>query len=203
MSAVTLCIFARAPVAGRVKSRLAAEIGAEAALAAHRALVEGALERLACIDGVASELWLDDPDHEGARRWAQPWGLPLRAQAGGDLGQRMDLALQSCVASGARGIVVGTDCPDIDARYVRDAVDALDSHDAVLGPAADGGYGLVGARRPVPEIFRGILWGSAGVLAATLARAAAAGVSVARLPEIWDVDTAADWRRYLAWREGC
>jgi len=73
----------------------------------------------------------------------------------------------------------------------------LDRADAVFGPAADGGYYLVGMKRPIPELFEGIRWSSPATLSATLARAAAAGVSVAVLDERRDVDTAADWR---AWR---
>jgi hypothetical protein len=195
-----VCIFGRAPVLGRVKSRLAAEIGDQAALEAHRELAEATLARLAAIEGVVTELWLDDVDDPAGRAWAQRWHLPLRQQQGDDLGERMHRALLCCLASGAPGIVVGTDCPAIDAAYVGRAVAALQNHDAVVGPAADGGYGLVGIRRAVPEMFQGITWGSSSVLSATLDAAASVGVSVARLPEIEDVDTAADWRRYVATR---
>lgn len=197
MTTATLCIFARAPVHGRVKSRLAAEIGADAALAAHVELVEDTLARVADVDGVQSELWLDDIDHPVARAWAERWHLPLRRQASGDLGARMHRAIACCVEAGALGIVIGTDCPAIDAGYVRQAVAALAVHDVVLAPAADGGYGLVGARCPVPAIFQQIAWGTGSVLTGTLAAAAAARHSVALLGEIEDVDTAADWNRYL------
>jgi len=201
VSQATLCVFARAPVAGRVKSRLAETLGTGAALAAHVQLVEDTLARLVSIADVATELWLDDVEDAGGRRWARQWQLPLRQQKGGDLGARMHHALQSCLDANAVGMVVGTDCPAIDAGYVQSAARALDSHDVVLGPAQDGGYGLIGARRPVPELFRGIAWGSDAVLAQTLARAAVAGLDVAQLPQIWDVDTALDWRRYLALRQ--
>jgi hypothetical protein len=195
-----LCIFARAPIPGRVKSRLALEIGAAAALEAHVQLVEDTLQRLARVDGVVNELWLDDTDDVGGRGWAERWGLPLQRQTGDDLGERMHRALLSCLDAGCPGIVVGTDCPAIDAAYVQHAVVGLGRNDLVLGPAADGGYGLVALRRPLPEIFRGIDWGTSRVLAATLDAATAAGVVPLLLPEIWDVDTAGDWRRYLAWR---
>lgn len=198
MKAPVLCIFARAPVRGRVKTRLAAGIGDGAAFAAHCSLVEGTLARLARIPGVVSELWLDDAGHAGGLEWARRWTLPARQQIGADLGDRMHRALLCCLASGARGLVVGTDCPEIDAGYVQAAVAALEGHDVVLGPAADGGYGLVGVRRPVPEIFGGIPWGSGTVLQDTRAAAARAGASVAELAVIRDVDTAADWRRYQA-----
>ena len=198
MNGPILCIFARAPVRGRVKSRLAAEIGDDAALAAHVELVEHALARLARIEGLTSELWLDDADDPGARRWANGWSLPVRRQVGADLGERMHHALDACLTAGRTGVLVGTDCPTIDATYVRQAAAALLDHDVVLGPAMDGGYGLVGVARPVPELFRDIAWGSGKVLSETLRRAECAGRTVALLREVWDVDTAKDWRLYRA-----
>lgn len=197
MNAPVLCIFARVPAPGRVKSRLAAEIGAEAAVAAHCTLVEDTLHRLAGMAGVITELWLDDPDHAAGRAWGARWGLAVRGQQGRDLGARMQFALASAVARSGAGVVVGTDCPPVDAGYVRQALTALDDHDIVLGPAADGGYGLIAGRCPAPELFEGIRWGTSSVLRQTLEAAADAGYRVARLPQIWDVDTAADWQRFL------
>jgi uncharacterized protein len=192
-----LCIFARAPVLARVKTRLAAALGDHAALAAHVTLVESSLDRLAHVEGLVTELWLDDAAHPAARRWSARWGLPLCQQAGSDLGERMNGALEACLARGAAGIVVGTDCPDIDAAYVTQAAAALNDHDLVLGPAEDGGYGLIGARRRVPEeVFAGIAWGTPAVLEQTLEQARAAALTVACLPTIWDVDDAGGWARF-------
>ncbi|HEX7035346.1 MAG TPA: TIGR04282 family arsenosugar biosynthesis glycosyltransferase [Pseudomonadales bacterium] len=195
-----LCIFARVPVLGAVKTRLAAGLGERAALDAHSRLVQDTLERLGAIDGMATELWVDRPGHPEAVRWAARYALPLQTQTGADLGERMHGALQQCHARGRWGLLVGTDCPTIGPDYLKAALAALDAHDVVLGPAQDGGYGLIGARRPVPELFREMPWGTSEVCAATLAAAAEAGLSVACLDEIWDVDHAADWRRYLALR---
>src|SRR5690606_11749119 len=125
----------------------------------HSRLVEDALERLRAIDGMTTELWVDRPGHPDAARWASRYGVPLQTQSGTDLGERMDRALQHCLARGRRGLVVGTDCPTIGPDYLTAALAALDAHDVVLGPAQDGGYGLIGARRPVPELFRDIPWG--------------------------------------------
>lgn len=192
-----LCIFARVPARGRVKRRLAAGIGEGAALEAYITLVEDTLTRLARVPRVAGELWVDDVPDDLCRRWARRWRLPLQGQRGGDLGARMNHALCAGLTAAPRALVVGTDCPDIDAGYVLAALDSLQGHDVVLGPAADGGYGLVGARRPVPELFDDVPWGTAEVLSATLAAAAESGLAVALLPEIHDVDDAADWQRYL------
>lgn len=202
-----LAIFARVPVAGRVKSRLAASIGDAAARDAHVALAEAAFARVEGLTGVVTELWTDGPPDERVRRWAQRWAFVLRQQEGGDLGARMAHALdgQAQVPAGREGaaapmpvVLIGTDCPLIDRGYVERAFAALERHALVLGPAADGGFGLIGWTRPVPGLFDGVTWGRADVLAETLRNAIAAGVHICLLPEIWDVDDLAGWQRWLA-----
>jgi rSAM/selenodomain-associated transferase 1 len=190
-----LCIFARTPELGRVKQRLAREIGAEAALAAHEALLRRIVEHSAGSERYRVELWLTNlavplPD------WLKGCSLELHEQESGDLGQRMLSAVESALAAGSACILVGSDCPDIDATYVESAIEALTRADVVFGPAEDGGYGLVGMKRPIPEIFAESKWGDSRVLARALERAERAGVSVALLPEIYDVDELADWQRY-------
>jgi rSAM/selenodomain-associated transferase 1 len=191
-----LCIFARTPELGRVKQRLAREIGDEAALAAHEALLHRAvLQHSAGSGSYRIELWLTNlavplPD------WLQDSSFELHEQKGGDLGQRMLHTFESALAAGSACILVGSDCPDIDAAYVESAIEALTRADVVFGPAEDGGYGLVGMKRPIPEIFTESRWGDSQVLARALERAERAGVSVALLPEIYDVDELADWQRY-------
>ena len=194
---VRLCIFTRVPRLGRVKSRLADTLGAEVALYAHCLLAEDTLARLAPMPGVAAELWLDGPPNTVIEAWQARWELPVRQQSGTDLGARMYGALLDCLAAETAGIVVGTDCPSIDAHYVARATRALDSHDLVLGPAVDGGFGLVGLSRPVAGLFEGVAWGGARALADTLANATRERLRICLLPEIWDVDTAADWGRWL------
>jgi glycosyltransferase A (GT-A) superfamily protein (DUF2064 family) len=93
-------------------------------------------------------------------------------------------------------VLIGSDCPDIDADYVMAAFDALAAVDVVIGPAEDGGYGLIGLGRPAPELFEDMRWGDDQVLARTLERAERSGLSVVCLPEIYDVDRIEDWQRY-------
>lgn len=197
-----LCLFTRAPVAGTVKRRLAAAIGDRQALAAHVRLVEESIERLAGSNAWHTEFWLAGPAREARAAWPRIRDLTLRAQRGNDLGARMLGALAAALSAHERALVVGTDCPDIDAAYVAAAFDALDGAEVVLGPAEDGGYGLIGARRraleALPPLFTDMPWGTDRVLEETLVRSASAGLTVVTLPVIWDVDTEADWHRYLA-----
>lgn len=195
--ALRLCIFARVPVLGEVKRRLAAALGDADALRAYVELAEGTLAR--CVDPSAyrSELWLSgDPGHPQIRTWCQRFPVSVRAQAGADLGERMRRALEDEPSAGAPAVLVGTDCPDIDGTYVRMAFAALEAHDVVLGPSVDGGYGLIGLRRPLPELFRDMPWGSETVCAETVRRARLAGATFTCLPEIYDVDRPEDWVRY-------
>jgi hypothetical protein len=202
--AAVLCVFARAPALGRVKRRLARSLGPEAALSAHQRLVEDTLGRLAVVPGVVTELWIAGACNEVVSQWAARWALAVQLQRGADLGERMAHALRSGLERRAFALVVGADCPEIDGAYVRAAVRAAAAADLVLGPAEDGGYGLigVGARgaRGLDELFRDVPWGTDAVLEATLARARAQGLATHLLPVIWDVDEASDWRRYLALR---
>ena len=194
-----LCIFARAPEVGQVKTRLAAAVGPEAALAAHRTLVERCLDSLRDVAGVKAQLWIAGPvDHPECADWSSRWGLPLIEQHGDDLGARMGHAVEQSLQSAPFAIVIGTDCPTLDADYVVEAVTALADHDMVLGPAEDGGYGLIGLRRRAPLLFSDMVWGTPQVASETLARAKAIGLSVRVLDPIWDVDRAEDWRRFLS-----
>lgn len=197
----TLCLFARVPRPGRVKRRLAESLGDAAALAAHCRLVEDSLERLAGLSCARCELWLDSAAEATCRAWSRRYGVPLRRQQGGDLGARMHHALTTSLAGSRFALVVGSDCPPVDGACVAAALATLADHDAVIAPAQDGGYGLVGLARPAPALFEGIAWGTGRVLAQTLDAAAAAGIRLALLPEVWDVDTAADWARYQRTRQ--
>lgn len=196
-AAAILCVFARVPRLGAVKRRLARTLGDAQALDAHCRLVVDTLGRLSRVPGFVTELWIDGEPDARCRAWSSRFGLPLRRQQGADLGERMSHALTDALGRAPRALLVGTDCPPIDAAYVSGALAALDDHAVVLGPAVDGGYGLVGLREPVPALFAGIAWGTPSVLRQTLAVATGQGITVCLHEEIWDVDDAADWARYL------
>jgi uncharacterized protein len=185
-------VFVRAPERGRVKRRLAASVGdaaalrVYAALAAHtvrEALASGARVRVHCTPADAVER---------VRGWLGE-GAEYLPQAPGDLGARMRAAFDGAFAAGCDAVVVvGSDLPAMSAALLGEAFAALETHAAVVGPASDGGYYLLGLRGPVPGIFEGVEWSTPRVLAQTLDRLRAAGADPALLPEHRDVDVAED-----------
>jgi len=202
-----ILIFVRAPVAGRVKTRLAASIGAEAALRVYRRLAEHAVAvARAAGDDVAVRIHYTPADAEAeVRAWLgdATW-LP---QAEADLGGRMREAFEAAFADGfERVVIIGSDLPDLSRDVLRRAFNALDTHRVVLGPAADGGYYLLGMTEMIAGIFDGVPWSTPRVLDETLARLRAAGIRVAMLETLADVDEAADlpagWREWATSGEG-
>jgi rSAM/selenodomain-associated transferase 1 len=198
----TLQIFAKAAIPGAVKTRLAATEGAGAAASIHRKLVERTLSvaRAAREAGIvdAVELWCaPDATANGFVEWAERFAVATRAQCDGDLGARMRHAIATAIARGERAIVIGTDCAELGVDYLRAAAVALDDHDAVLGPAEDGGYVLVGLARDA-DIFRDMPWSTSNVTSATRARLRAAGLRWHELPTLWDVDRPEDLARWRA-----
>lgn len=203
---VVLQVFAKNPVAGEVKTRLAAAIGPGAAAALYARLVETTLATAAAaraagvVDRV--ELWCaPDPRAPAFAAWRDRYRVSLCAQRGDDLGARMREALETAVGSGARAILVGTDCPALDVAYLARAAAALDRTDAVFGPVEDGGYALVGTSRRV-DAFSGIPWSAADTMDATRRRLLALGAAWEELPLLWDVDEPSDLRRWQA-LHGC
>lgn len=192
-----LIVFLKAPRPGAAKTRLAVTLGAAEACAAYRRLVETLFRQLAALENVELCFAPDDAASE-IMGWAPPtWRLT--AQGSGDLGCRMDHAFRRAFdESTKRAVIIGSDCPDVRASDIQAAWAALRSHDVVLGPATDGGYWLIGLRAPRPELFAGVPWSTNSVLRETLERSRAAGLKTRLLRELTDVDTEADWRRFLA-----
>jgi rSAM/selenodomain-associated transferase 1 len=198
----TLLVFAKAPVPGRVKTRLARTIGDDAAAAAYRALAErtlatAAAARRAGVVG-AIELWLDpESDPAAIAPWPERYGVTVETQVGSDLGARMRDALRASIARDTPALLIGTDVPGYDIAYLAHAAAALERHDAVVGPAEDGGYVLIGVSRDI-DAFGDVPWSTPGVMAATRERLAAAGAKYVELPPLWDVDTGDDYARWRA-----
>jgi rSAM/selenodomain-associated transferase 1 len=188
-------VFTRAPRQGRVKTRIANALGDARALAIHRELTErtmAAARGLADARVVVSHTPADAGDE--VRAWLGD-DLRYEPQRGGDLGERMAAAIEARLAAGsARVLVVGSDAPDLTTAILDEAFSSLDAHDVVIGPAADGGYYLIGMKALHPTLFRLIPWSSAETLARTLAATRAAGLRVHLLEILRDVDTVEDWR---------
>ncbi|RIY13354.1 glycosyltransferase [Hymenobacter rubripertinctus] len=191
----TLIIFARHPELGRVKTRLAAGIGNEAALVVYRRLLAHTRAVVAPL-AAHKTVWLVGEGSETAADWA---GFEQRPQPTGDLGEKMQAAFAHDFARPAQAaVIIGTDCPGLTTAHLTEAYAALRTHDLVLGPAVDGGYYLLGTRALHASLFEHKPWSTATVRAETLADAARLGLRVHLLPELQDVDTAADLR---AWHE--
>ncbi len=212
-----LIVFARAPQLGRVKRRLARDIGEAAALRFYRRSLETALRRLA--RDRRWRTWLavtPDSAAREARLWRVAAGAHLMPQGGGDLGARMARAMRKLPPGPA--VIIGSDVPGVSASHIARAFALLGRHDAVFGPAADGGYWLVGLRRRprIPELFAGVRWSVVHALADTLANLQGAnsgkegprggapawrpvlGRRVAFLERLEDVDEGRSYRRWLA-----
>jgi len=183
--------MAKVPVAGRVKTRLAAELGVATAVRFARGCAMALLGRVAGDARWQTTLAVTPDAGRFARIW--PRGLARAPQGGGDLGRRMQ-GIFDRTAPGPL-VIIGTDVPMIARAHVAAAFRLLGRHDAVFGPAGDGGYWLVGlSRRPrVLRPFGGVRWSTSHALADTLANLA--GRSVACLPALSDVDTPADFAR--------
>lgn len=190
-------VFAKAPIPGQVKTRLIPALGAERAAQLHRQLVERTL-KVAIESGVGTlELCCgSELDHPFFLECARRHSLVLAPQGEGDLGERMQRAFERALDACDWAILIGSDVPALDAEYLRRAAMHLRSDSgAVLGPAEDGGYVLIGLRGPSTDLFRGMPWGSATVLEQTRARLDRLGCRVAELHALWDVDRPEDLPR--------
>ncbi len=192
----------RNPVLGHVKSRIAEELGAETALALHRELAELVIKRARAIElagTVDLEIRLAGGSAANGKRWLGH-RLRVRTQREGTLGDRLAEAVETAIWEGSpAAIVIGSDCPDVGGRLVREAIALLARAPIVLGPAEDGGYYLLGVRSDVADsvttaLFGQIPWGTSQVLAVTLARLSALGITPALLPTLADIDRPEDAR---------
>ena len=197
MTTPACVLLARAPSAPG-KTRLTATLSNDDAVALRRALLLDTYDAV-CAAGVdVMVAFTPDDALVEFQALLTRSGRRLIPQRGADLGARMHAAIAEACARGAdRVVLVGSDLPSLPPTHITDAFHGLETHDVVIGPAADGGYYLIGLRQPREELFAGVEWGSARVLAQTVARAEALQLSVALIAPWFDVDTQADLRRVL------
>lgn len=191
-----LIVFTRYPEAGQAKTRLIPALGAEGAAALHRQMAEHTLtqvrklrsNRRLCVE----VCFRGDKEQSKIRDWLGS-DLVYQPQSNGELGSRMVQALSGAFHDGMESVVIiGTDCPGLNADLMGKAFHQLRSHDLVFGPAIDGGYYLIGLRCFIPELFFGISWGTPEVLQQTVAIAKKLDLSIGYLPRLADVDRPED-----------
>jgi rSAM/selenodomain-associated transferase 1 len=194
---ISLHMLARAPVAGRVKTRMIPALGAQGACDLQQMLLERALQLPA--HGMHERfLWLDDLPSPELQDLALELGWTLVEQPNGDLGERMRRIATLGLAESDAVILIGNDCPVIDGDYLQAACRALHEQAVVIGPAEDGGYVLLGLRKMDATLFSDMPWGTERVLDVTLQRLQQLDWSPALLPALWDVDRPEDLARLAA-----
>jgi hypothetical protein len=189
-----IVIFAKAPLAGLAKTRLIPALGAEGAAALARRMLSHTLVQALAAGAQAVELCMSpapaDPAWQGV---AVPAAVKRSEQGEGDLGARMSRAMDRALAQQQGPVLlIGTDCPALSAAHLAQARRQLEQHDAVLVPAADGGYTLIGLRAPNPGLFTDMAWSTPVVAFETLRRMASLGLGIWQGPVLHDIDEPAD-----------
>ncbi len=196
---MAVAVLAKAPIPGLAKTRLIPALGASGAARLQRRLTRRAV-RTALDAGLGPvTLWCTpDARHPFFRALQASVPIALRVQPGGDLGERMHQAFLLHCEQGPL-LLIGTDCPALTTAHLREAAGALlAGGDVVLQPAEDGGYVLIGLRRPQASLFRGMTWSTPEVMAQTRSRSMAIGLRLRELETLFDIDVPADLERLAA-----
>jgi len=181
---ITLIVMCKAPVEGKVKTRLMIEYSAQEAMQWHQAMATTVIQRAQRLFP-NMVLAVDDESHPFFTRF----DAPLCLQGKGGLGERMIRVMQQVCQQGDAVMFLGTDSPHMLDQRLKQAVQALQTHDVVWGAVEDGGYDLIAMRQPYPELFKGMDWGTEKVLAQSIKKASALGLSYHLLDVSFDVDT--------------
>lgn len=191
-----VAVFSRTPVLGQVKTRLQPELNVHQALHCHQLLLQQTLKNIQS-KRYRIELWTwPEADHPYLQQLRQQYAIDIMIQSGNDLGQRMYQCMEQHVRQGEQIVLIGSDCPTMDAEYISNAFDALKQHDVVLGPAHDGGYVLIGANKIDKQLFENIQWGSEVVYQQTIEKLRQCGLSHYSLTPQDDIDSYDDLVRY-------
>lgn len=195
-----ILLFAKAPLPGRVKTRLIPILGAEAAAQLYQQLLIATVERVASASvAPITCFYTPNEEHPIFERLASQWKIELRQQRGVDLGERMAQAVAITLESSDSAILIGGDCPQLNANHLQQTLTWLyRGLDAVIGPAEDGGYVLLGLRRYNRRLFEDITWGGSDVLELTRERLRELSWSWRELETLWDLDRPEDLKRYQA-----
>lgn len=183
-----LIIFIKNPILGKVKSRLAKEVGEKQALAIYRDLLAKTRDELNKLKHVNCLLYYAD-FIDGKDEWNAEL-FEKRQQSSGNLGERMQMAFEE-VREG-KTVIIGSDCYDLQAKHINQAFSRLDNFDVVIGPANDGGYYLLGMNKNYPQLFEKIDWSTERVLTQTIRQVKSLKLTYCLLEELVDLDTFSD-----------
>lgn len=190
-----IIIFAKAPLAGFAKTRLIPALGEQGAAQLAIQLFEHAIQEVLSADIGSVELCVTPSlEHNCWKEFNLPKSLTITEQGEGDLGKRMARASERALKSKHAVLLIGTDCPELDCGYLREAAEALACHDACLTPVSDGGYALMGLNAFHPSLFENIPWSTEKVSSLTLERFRYLDWQVANLRALHDIDEPDDLR---------
>lgn len=189
-----LIVFVKYPEPGKVKTRIARDLGAHRAAEIYSRIAMRTIENVSMPDIHETVIYFDPPDGEKeVRLWLGIDDVNYEPQSGGTIGDRMSNAFERVFSGGAeKAVLVGSDVPEITGGTINDAFKLLEETDVVIGPAADGGYYLLGLKKFEPFLFSGIEWGTSLVLERTLDRIKEKNLSHKTLDTLKDVDSIDD-----------
>lgn len=189
-----LILFARAPEPGKCKTRLIPLLGKNGAAELHRKLITHCLQQIATLEDTDISLYIDEqPEHLFFREIQQQHPVTVKQQQGFDLGERMYIAMRDSLKSYDKCVLIGSDCPEMNADYINQAFTKLDDHDQVLGPASDGGYVLIGLQKINRMLFQNVNWSHETVLQQSLYNSEQTGYRHTLLTTLWDIDEPRDY----------
>ncbi len=195
----TLIVFLKYPEAGKVKTRLAKDVGDQRAAEIYSRMSKTIIENVLDVSGYRTIIFYNPPEKENEiRDWLGNKQCPITPQAGETLGDKIVDAFAQVFSSGAdKAVIIGTDCIDVSSETITQAINSLEDVDVVLGPAVDGGYYLLGLNNHIPEIFQEIEWSTDRVLNQTHERIKDKKLSFELLKTLKDIDTLDDFNSQL------
>jgi len=195
---IVVLVFAKAPVAGEVNTRLIPDIGVEAATQLQAELIHSRLKNLQERNLCVTQLWCaPDQSHDFFQHCKKQYAIELFKQQGSDLGERMSSAIQQSLQTFKRVVLIGTDAPSLTVGQIEIAINKLgEANDVVIAPAEDGGYVLIGMSRHCDDVFQSVPWGSDAVLKTTREKIVRNNLTSFELETCWDIDRVEDYWRY-------
>ena len=200
-----IIVFTRFPVEGKVKTRLAKNMGNKFAVSFFRACAEHTFKELLKVEEMGSDLFLfcsEENEIEQVMKWAGN-NFKYYAQQGSNLGIKMYNAFSTVFKEGYKKvIIIGTDAPDVSMNLMQSAISVLDNYSVVIGPANDGGYYLLGFKSKLIDLFSGIEWGTNSVFDNTISKLNNSKINYFVLDELTDIDTLEDLQNWLKHYKG-